>query len=416
MLRSLKNRLYFLVAWYFRFFASIRLSRWKPRIVVLTGSNGKTTALHLVELQVGGIARYSHYANSSFGIPFDILGLKRMTYSPFEWITLGLQAPFSAWKKPYNEKIYVVEADCDRPGEGVFLSSFLKPEVVVWLNCARTHTQNFERAVRAGTSASVDEAIAHEFGYFLERAEKLAIINGDNPLILKETRRTKAEIFTIKESRLQQYAVHMNGTDFTMNDTTYRFPFLLPQEVFYSIAASARVAEYFGVRPANDLSGFAMPPGRSSIFKGINNTTIVDSSYNANVDSVAAILRMTEKLPAEKKWLILGDLTEQGASEKEEHEKIAPLVSEVKFRKVILVGPRLKKYAAPLLHEAVSFEGPREALDHIASSMTGGEMLVFKGARFLEGIIEHLLQNKADANKLCRREKIWQMRRTQWGL
>ena len=159
-----------------------------------------------------------------------------------------------------------------------------------------------------------------------------------------------------------------------------------------------------------------MPPGRSSILKGIKDTTIVDGSYNVNTDSVRVILGMVQGLPPPK-WLILGDLTEQGRFEKEEHEKIARLLQDTDFEKIVLVGPRLARYALSLLNErAVSFEMPREALDHIEAELRGGETVVFKGARFLEGIIEHLLADKHDADKLCRREKVWRKRRAQWGL
>ncbi len=421
MVRAVKNRLYFLVAGYFWFFAHIRLAAWKPRIVVITGSNGKTSTLKLVESQLGNAARYSHNANSSFGIPFDILGLKRTTYSPLEWVWLIVYAPLCAWKKPYTEKIYVVEADCDRPGEGHFLSSLLEPEVVIWLSSARTHSQNFERKLRRGTASSIEETIAEEFGYFVARATKLVMINADNLLITKQIHRASAEVYEIREREcLEYYTVTSIGTTFTLNGITYGFPFLLPREMIYAVAASLKIAEYFGIRP-NDFFGFTMPPGRSSLFKGMKNTTIVDSSYNANVDSVAAVLHMIKQLPSEKKWAIIGDLTEQGTFEKEEHEKIAQLLNGSDFQKIILVGPRLARYTLPILKQSsvkgvVSFVAPREALDYIKSSLIGGEMLVFKGARFLEGVIEHLLQNKEDATKLCRRERVWQLRRQKWGL
>jgi UDP-N-acetylmuramoyl-tripeptide--D-alanyl-D-alanine ligase len=417
MLRKLKNALYFNVARYFRFFARIRLRRWKPRIVVVTGSNGKTTALHLMEVRLRNAARYSFGANSSFGIPFDILGLKRETYSPFEWAALALRAPLAAWKKPYAETVYVVEADCDRPGEGAFLSSLLAPEITVWLSSARTHSRNFDAAVHKGALRTIDEAIAYEFGYFIENTSKLAIINGDNAFIAKQLYRTKAAISSItRAEQFGAYEVGNGGSAFTVDGTAYRAPFLLPKETFYAVAASAKVAEYFGTEPTANLAGLTMPPGRSSIFKGIKNTTIIDSSYNANAESVAAILGMVQELPASKKWLILGDLTEQGAEEKEEHEKIARMVLKSDFDRIILVGPRLARYALPILKDAVPFDAPKDALDYLVSSIQGGETLVFKGARFLEGVIEHLLENKEDAEKLCRREKVWQKRRQQWQL
>jgi hypothetical protein len=62
------------------------------------------------------------------------------------------------------------------------------------------------------------------------------------------------------------------------------------------------------------------------------------------------------------------------------------------------------------------FHMPKDALDYLINNLNGGEVILFKGARFLEGIIEHLLADKNDVKKLCRREKIWHTRRKQWGL
>ena len=126
MINKLKKLFYFPIAYYFRFFAQIQLAIWKPTIIVVTGSSGKTTLLHLIESQLQDKARYSHLANSSYGIPFDILGLKRKNLIIDEWLYLFLLAPLKAFKKPYKEKLYVVETDCDRPHEGKFLADLLK--------------------------------------------------------------------------------------------------------------------------------------------------------------------------------------------------------------------------------------------------------------------------------------------------
>ncbi len=417
MLRPLKNLLYFVVARYFRFFAAIRLAKWHPRVVVVTGSNGKTTALNLIEVQLGRSARYSHGANSSFGIPFDILGLTRESYSVFEWFTLAVRAPFAAFEEPYKEELYIVEADCDRPYEGIFLSELLAPEVTVWLSSARTHSMNFEKVINEMNFRNVDEAIAHEFGYFAEHTSKLVIMNGDEPLIQHQMRRARAEVRVLKESELlRTHKMTLAGSEFAIDGTTFTVPYLLPKEVWYAIAASTIVADYFGITPKTDLKALVMPPGRSSVFRGVKNTMIVDSSYNASVGSVEAILHMVKEIAAPAKWLVLGDLTEQGSFEKEEHEKIAEIAHGVDFAKIILVGPRLRRYALPHLPDAVAFDQPRAARDYIEKNLAGGELLVFKGARFLEGIIERLLADKKDIAKLCRREAVWQKRREKWHL
>lgn len=419
MLHRLKAALYFPVARYFAFFARIRLARWKPRIVVITGSNGKTTALHMVEARLGANARYSHHRNSSFGIPFDILDLGDASGSRWRWFVLALQAPLHTWCQVPAEKIYIVEADCDRPGEGKFLSDLLQPEVVVWLNCARTHSAQFEKDVRNKKFASVDDAIAHEYGFFLECADKLCIINSDDEHIVREAQRASAKVSPITERDLQGYRVSAEGTEFELYGARYALPYLLPRDAFRSIAASAAVAQYFGIQPTNDLSHFMQPPGRSSIFRGIKGTTIVDSSYNANVGSVKVILEMVAQLSG-MKWLIFGDMTEQGGFEREEHEKVARLIEQARFAQVVLVGPRSARFVLPILEahhvDVRSFDGPKEALEYLLHAIHGGEILIFKGARFLEGIIEHMLADKRDAEKLCRCEPLWRKRRKQWGL
>ncbi len=420
MMQNLKLALYFTVARYFRFFARIRLHSWNPRVVLITGSNGKTTALHLTALQLGSAAKCSFKANSAFGIPFDILGLKRTSYSVFEWPWLFLMAPLYALKGAHPEKLYVVEVDGDRPGDGDFFGPFLKPEVCVWLSSARTHSMLFEHSVGAGGFASVDEAIAHGFGRFLAYTSKLAIINADNPLIVEHARQTNIPLYEIKEREfLNSYTVNTSGSEFTISNITYRLPYVLPKEIFYAIVSSLKIAEYFGIQSTTDLSGLVIPPGRSSVFRGFKGTTLLDSSYNADLESVEVIIRMAEMLPGEK-WIVLGDLIEQGRFEQEEHERLGHILTKCDFKRTVLVGPRMQKHVKPILEASgktvESFIGPKEALDYLLSAVGGGEILVFKGARFLEGIIEHLLEDKADITKLCRREVVWQQRRKKWGL
>lgn len=419
MITKIKKFLYFPVAFYFRFFAKIQLFFWQPRIIVITGSNSKTTLLHLLESQLGSKAVYSHHANSSFGIPFDILGLKRRTLTLIEWPYLFLMAPIKAFKPPLKQRIYIVEADCDRPNEGKFLATLLKPEVTFWLSSSNTHCSNFDSLVSIGKFKSITEAIAFEFGYFIEYTSKLSILNGDNSQILKQISRTKSKVEKIITDKFfQKYELGKNETKFQINGKEYLFRCLLPEDTFYAILGCLKFLDYLDIEPDIKFSNFSLPPGRSSLFKGIKNTTIIDSSYNATPASMQVILETFKKYPASKKWLVLGDIVELGKEEQVEHERLVPLIKSIKAKKIILIGPRLSKYSYQKLEKdnVWKFDGPKEALDFLKNNINGGEVLLFKGARFLEGIIEHLLKNKEDINKLCRREKVWQERRKKWGL
>ena len=179
--------------------------------------------------------------------------------------------------------------------------------------------------------------------------------------------------------------------------------------------------EFLNIKPDYSFSRFNLPHGRCSLFKGIKNTTIIDSSYNATPDGVKSILGMFNQYPSDKKWLVLGDMIELGNEEREEHEKLAEVIVSMKLQKVILVGPRVSKYTYEILKQVQDdkvkkFLMPRDALEYLLNNLKGGEVMLFKGARFLEGIIEHLLLDKNDVKKLCRREKVWEKRRKQWGL
>jgi len=388
---------------------------------VVTGSSGKTTLLHLLEAQLGEKACYSHHANSSYGIPFDILGHSRRTLMFYEWFALFLKTPFLTFSKVPKQKIYIVEADCDRPGEGKFLSTLLAPEVTIWLSSSRTHSMNFDKLIDQGKFKNVEEAITNEYGYFLEATGKLAIVNSDSELINKQLPRYQAKKIEISNKSLQKYEVSKGGSTFKINNNAYKFKFLLPEATSYSILAALTLTEYVNLPPDTSFQKFKMPPGRSSIFKGIKNTIIVDSSYNSNFESASEIINMFNKIGAGKKWAVAGDMLEQGKEEEEEHKKLANLIVASNYERVVLLGPRIIGHGLEILKKhygdnVVAFMFPGEVLDYLKDNLAGGEMILFKGARFLEGVIENLLENKEDAAKLARREKVWEIRRRKWDL
>lgn len=421
MYQNLKKSLYFFIASYFRFFASIRLKIWKPRIVVITGSSGKTTLLHLIESQLDTKAKYTHEANSSFGVPFDILELHRKSLLIYEWPILFLLAPIKVFSKLPKQKLYIVEADCDRPHEGKFLSKLLKPEVTLWTNVSRTHSVNFENEVKKGKFKTVDEGIAYEFGYYGQETKSLVIVGDNSKNLDNQLSRVKCTLENISSNNKKiNYSVSENGSIFVINDEKFAFKYLLPKKTSTLILMCSSLMNYLNEKFDTKFTNFKLAPGRSSVFEGIKNTTLVDSSYNANLDSMTEIIEMFSKIDAKEKWVVLGDMIEQGSQEEEEHKKLADLIAKHNFQKIILMGPRVTEYTKPIVFEkdrsVVSFINPKDVLDYLLNRIKGEEVILFKGARFLEGVIEYLLKNKEDIKKLARREKVWQIRREKWGL
>ena len=414
MILNIKKIFYFPFAYYFFIFAKIQLLIWKPKVICITGSSGKTTLLHLIESQISD-AHFSHHANSAYGIPFDILGIKRSTFSIFEWPKIIITAPFRAFKKPYKENLYVVEADCDRSGEGYFLSKLLKPSITLWLSSDTTHTMNFENK----KNINVKKLVAYEYGFFIENTKDIIFVNADSQLIENELYRTKTPIKKIKMQSLLEFEVKEKSVSFKTLDTTYNIPCLVPRESFYSIEMTSELLKTLGKTIDKNFLKFTLPPGRSSLFRGIKNTKILDSSYNSSTISLSSMFELFNLYKTGNKWIIIGDILDLGKKDKEEHEKVALMINKYNFEKVILVGPRTQKYTYPLLKNkdnAKTYLEPLDTLKFIKQNIEGDEILLFKGARFLEGIIEHLLEERSDIRLLCRREKVWQKRREKWGL
>ena len=417
---KLKKRLYFSVAKYFRFFANRAFKRWNPRVIAVTGSAGKTTMLNLLEHEMGKHAHFSHDANSAFGISFDMLGLKGIRGSKIRWIWLLIAAPFRGLFYRHKEPFYVVEIDGERPHEAEFLAEWLKPEVTIWVSIGLSHAIQFEKVVAEGKFGSLSEAITAEFANLPLNTSKRVYIDADSKLMVEATASIKAKVIPIKKSNLKKYVVYPDSTDFTYGDTTFHFNHPEPKDISFNLFVLQDLMKYLKLPFNPDFSELKVAPGRSSYFEGKKGIQIVDSSYNAHMISMTSILDMAKRMHAERKWLIIGDIVDQGSIEGEEHEKLAKLIADVKPDLVILVGHRTKKYTAPKLKElgvsAVATTDPRKALAYIEKHITGKETLIFKGSHYLEWIIEKLLANPKDAAKLCRREKAAVQRRKSWGL
>jgi UDP-N-acetylmuramyl pentapeptide synthase len=423
MLPRIKRRFYFVTAGYFGFWAKFVLRRWKPRIILVTGSSGKTTLLHMIEAQLGEEAVYTHHANSAIGIPFHVLGLDTNITFRFNWIGHAIKAPLKAWRAAPKQNLYVVEADCDRPHEGEFISKLLKPEVVLWVSVYRTHTMNFDRLVADGSFVNPELAIAHEFGFYIAAAQRLVVVNEDQPDIVAQISRvTATEVKKVSMKSVGSFKLEAQETVYSIDGQTFRLPGIHPKEAGLSLQMVSELMAYLNKPLDPNYSKLAMPPSRSSVFAGKQNTTLIDSSYNTGLGAMLAMLRLFADYPAEHKWLVIGDILEQGSVEQEEHEKLGEAISSMKADRVIFLGPRTRKYSYPLVKQklsnipVVSFDSPKEVLDYIDQNIRGGEVMFFKGGRFLEGVIEQLLAEPSDASKLARREDIWIKRRQKWGL
>lgn len=427
-----KKKFYFIVASYFRFFANFAFRRWHPRVIAITGSVGKTTMLNLVESTLGDKAHYSHDANSAYGIAFDMVNLRGVTGSKLRWFYLFLAVPIKSLFYRHKEEFYIVEIDGERPHEAEFLASWLRPEVTLWVSLGLSHACQFEQQVKDGLFSSLDKAITHEFAMLPQYTQKLVIIDGEVDLMnraldsIKQKNLTKATVIKCSKNAVKTYKVEPNHTSFLLQETAdgvsheYEFNRPMSKDIAIQLTMLETLVDYLKIKPRYDFSNLKLAPGRNSYFDGKNGLKIIDSSYNAHLISVKSILEMYKAMHVPHKWLVIGDIVDQGSIEGQEHAKLADEIIKVKPEQVILIGRRTKKYTAPILKEAglniYTTLDPREALKFLEQNLTGQETLLFKGSQYLEWLIEKLLKNPEEAKYLPRREKAAIKRRQKRGL
>ncbi len=153
----------------------------------------------------------------------------------------------------------------------------------------------------------------------------------------------------MKMADCTSFRVKKYETEFTVRGKIYTFRAMLPPDAFYEVDAVIRLMEYLSLPIKPAFPNFVMPPGRGMVFDGKKNMTLVDSSYNANGSSMTNMLTLFSRYPAKTKWLVLGDMLEQGEEEREEHAKLAPFIATVGAKQIILMGTRITSYTYPIL-------------------------------------------------------------------
>lgn len=469
----MKKLLRWPILWWLRFWAKLAFSHIRPIIIGVTGSAGKSSAVSAITLVAKRKfkrVKVSEKANSESGIPADMLGLHFTDYSFFDWLLICFLAPIRAatcclQPAACSFNCYIAEMGIDEPISPKnmgYLLTILKPDIGVILNALPVHTEQFERSdLSARKGLTLIESIAAEKGRLITENQNLrwAILNSDQPEIASLKPGNDARVVTFGKEKdatvvIESVKPSLEGTSMTFrlqksipesvegpvlsevegpDLIRIRFPHLvLPYFYGHSIASALAVGLALDVDPKQACDAiskqFNLLPGRGQLLDGINETTIIDSSYNASRKPMIGSLRLLREIAGERKKIaILGDMRELGTQSRKEHERVADELLKT-VDQAILVGTLMKKFVLPILrkhHKPVEWfltagEAARFLLEVSQTSskkfakLRGGEVILVKGSQntiFLEIVVEALLAHPADVNKLCRRGSFWDQQR-----
>ncbi|HTY39467.1 MAG TPA: UDP-N-acetylmuramoyl-tripeptide--D-alanyl-D-alanine ligase, partial [Candidatus Paceibacterota bacterium] len=336
--------------------AQATIWRYRPGIVAITGSAGKTSA----KLAVGAVLsaeRSVRYARGNFnnelGVPLAILGDYEKIKGVFFWPRVILRAFWNLVATVDYPDILILEYGVDHPGDMKYLIGIARPNVsiVTGIGNIPPHVEFFkDPETLAREKVRIIECLP-EGGY--------AVLNADNELTMDYRDRTRANVLTYgfdKNANVQLSGFEYffrgsepQGIKFNVSYGGTTVPIELdgafgrPQA--YAVGAAFAVGFIFGMtfqKMISALRRYRPAEHRLSLQPGMKpETYVIDDSYNASPLSMAAALETLNALPAKRRVAVLGDMLELGKYAIPAHEALGAQVAKA-ANVLITVGTRAK--------------------------------------------------------------------------
>jgi UDP-N-acetylmuramoyl-tripeptide--D-alanyl-D-alanine ligase len=414
--------------------ARLILRKYKPRVVAITGTVGKTSAKDAVYAVLSHFytTRKSEKSfNSGIGVPLTVIGCPNAWNNPLGWLHNILDG-FSllVQRKSYPEWL-VLEVGADRPGDIKKTASWIKPDIAIITRLSKVpaHVEFFEspQAVKAEKGELAQEV----------SSEGTLILNADDEdvMSLKETTKARTESYGFsKEATLIasyeniEYGKDKNdgfplGITFRVDSKHASIPVHLSggfgmNHIYAALSALAvaDVCELNMVRAAEALHTYEMAPGRLRLIRGVKDSIIIDDTYNASPVAMESALDTLSKLESKgRKIAVLGDMLELGKHASDEHRRMGEIAGKV-CKMVITVGIRARHIAEGALIAGLSeknifqFEDSREAGKFLEQKIKAGDIALIKGSqgmRMERTVLEVMAEPEKKRELLVRQEEEW---------
>ncbi len=355
---------------------------WRARhhvaVAAVTGSNGKTTTkemLAAILARRGKVLATRGNLNNDIGVPLTLLALRD------------------------EHRFAVIEMGANHPGEIGYLTGLTHPDVAVITNAGAAHLEGF------GSIEGVGRAKGEIFSGL--ESDGVAVINADDamaPLWRRLAAHARIRTFAMNaEADVRgDWRAADGGGHLTLETPAGRTEIHLPlagRHNAMNALAAAAVAEVLGASLDDiraGLESLAPVHGRLERISGTDGMQIIDDTYNANPNSLAAAL---DVLANERgaRWLVLGDMGELGADAERMHAEAGAAARKSGVERLLALGELTRAAVQAFGAGAEHYADVNSLVAALRQDWPGQGTVLVKGSRsmHMERVIEAL---RADNN------------------
>ncbi len=333
-------------------------------IVAITGSVGKTSTREMIsnvlEIKYNVLKTEQNY-NSHIGIPYMLLKMDK-------------------------QDLCVIEVGIDKIGEMKESSNAVKPDIAIITNIGLSHVENF-----GSLDVTYREKIKICDGL---NPGGICIVNGDDERLAHMQENYKGNLikYGIKNDdvyKIDKINVKEYNVEFEIRSEKEKENIVINDIGNHNVSnamAAVKVGQLFNMNINQIKQGIANYRNfekRMSKQNIKNKSIVINDAYNASYDSVMSGLETINKIPSEKKIVIIGDILELGNYSKDTHSKIGENVNEFNIDIVITYGKssegiydninnkRIRKYKA---------ENKEEILEIVDKEMVENTLIYVKAS------------------------------------
>ncbi|ADG40645.1 MULTISPECIES: UDP-N-acetylmuramoyl-tripeptide--D-alanyl-D-alanine ligase [Leuconostoc] len=352
--------------------ASYYRQQINPKVIAITGSNGKTTTKDMTAAIVSTVFKTfktPNNFNNEIGVPMTLLSM------------------------PEDTEVLVVELGMDRSGQLTMLSQLVQPDIAIITMIGEAHIEFFKtRANIAKAKLEITNGL---------KADGVLFIPFDEPLLTQAVIMQRVVWFGQNIDAVETASDH---TNFIYKNTRFAIPLIGGYNIMNALAAiSAGILLHIDLKKAvQALQTFDLTKNRTERLVTARGVILISDVYNSNPTAVAAVLATLKAIPAQHKYVVLGDMLELGEQANELHAGLGQKVLDANVDGVYLVGKLFNQNMAPMLktqfessdvHQYTTDQLAKLTLD-LQTLGEAGDVILLKASHgiHLENVVNALIE------------------------